>query len=43
LAEHVADQIRKKVRRIFPRTQIRYLEVGVEEARGQRGFYRGEF
>ena len=43
LAEYVADQIRKKVRRIFPRTQIRYLEVGVEEARGQRGFYRGEF
>jgi 6-pyruvoyltetrahydropterin/6-carboxytetrahydropterin synthase len=43
LAEHVANQIRQKVRRIFPRTQIRYLEVGVEEARGQRGFYRGEF
>ena len=43
LAEHVADQIRKKVRRIFPQTKIRYLKVGVEEARGQRGFYRGEF
>ena len=43
LAEHVADQIRKKVRQNFPRTQIRYLEVSVEEARGQRGFYRGEF
>ena len=43
LAEHVADQIRKRVRQGFPRTQIRFLEVGVEEARGQRGLYRGEF
>jgi 6-pyruvoyltetrahydropterin/6-carboxytetrahydropterin synthase len=43
LAEHVADQIRKRVRQDFPRTQIRFLEVGVEEARGQRGLYRGEF
>lgn len=43
LAEYVAGQIRRKVRRNFPKTQIRYLEVGVEEARGQRGFFRGEF
>jgi 6-pyruvoyltetrahydropterin/6-carboxytetrahydropterin synthase len=43
LAEHVADQIRREVRRKFPRTQIRSLEIGVEEARGQRGFFRGEF
>jgi 6-pyruvoyltetrahydropterin/6-carboxytetrahydropterin synthase len=43
LAEYVADQIRRQVRRIFPGTKIHYLEVGVEEARGQRGFYRGEF
>jgi len=43
LAEHVADQIRKRVRQEFPRTRIRFLEVGVEEARGQRGLYRGEF
>ena len=43
LAEYVAGQIRQKVRRTFPRSQIRYLEVGVEEARGQRGFFRGEF
>ena len=43
LAEHVADQIRRKVRRRFPRTQIRYLEVGVEEARGQRGFIAANF
>lgn len=43
LAEHVADKIRREVRRRFPRTQIRYIEVGVEEARGQRGLFRGEF
>ena len=43
LAEHVANQIRRQVRRIFPRTKIRYLEVGVEEARGQRGIYQSEF
>ena len=43
LAEYVAGQIRRKVRRSFPKSQIRYLEVGVEEARGQRGFFRGEF
>ena len=43
LAEHVANQIRRRVRRQFPGSQIRYIEIGVEEARGQRGFYRGEF
>jgi 6-pyruvoyltetrahydropterin/6-carboxytetrahydropterin synthase len=43
LAEYVAGQIRRRVRRNFPKSQIRYLEVGVEEARGQRGFFRGEF
>ena len=43
LAEHVADKIRRQVRRKFPRSQIRFMEVGVEEARGQRGCYRGEF
>jgi 6-pyruvoyltetrahydropterin/6-carboxytetrahydropterin synthase len=43
LAEHIADRIRHQVRRKFPRTAIRFMEVGVEEARGQRGFYRGEF
>ena len=43
LAEHVADQIRRSVRRTFPQSKIRYLEVGVEEARSQRGIYRGEF
>ena len=43
LAEHIAGQIRRQVRRRFPRSKIRFMEVGVEEARGQRGFYRGEF
>ena len=43
LAEHIAGQIRRKVRGAFPRTKIRHLEVGVEETRGQRGVYRAEF
>jgi 6-pyruvoyltetrahydropterin/6-carboxytetrahydropterin synthase len=43
LAEHVANQIRRGIRRNFHSAKIRSLEVGVEEARGQRGFYRGEF
>ncbi len=43
LAEHVAGQIRRQVRRKFPGARLRTIEVGVEEARGQRGFYRGEF
>jgi hypothetical protein len=43
LAEHVADKIRRQVKQRFPHTRIRLMEVGVEEARGQRGFYRGEF
>jgi len=43
LAEHVAKQIRRQVNRQFPQSKIRYIEVGVEEARGQRGWYRGEF
>jgi hypothetical protein len=43
LAEHVADKIRRQVKQKFPHTRIRSMEVGVEEARGQRGFYCGEF
>lgn len=43
LAEYVARQIRRKVRRGFPGAKIRLMEVGVEEARGQRGIFRGEF
>ena len=43
LAEYIAGQIRRKVRRQFPGAKLREIEVGVEEARGQRGFYKGEF
>jgi 6-pyruvoyltetrahydropterin/6-carboxytetrahydropterin synthase len=43
LAEYVAGQLRRGVRRQFPAANIRYMEVAVEEARGQRGVYRGEF
>lgn len=43
LAEHVANQLRREIRKKFPHSRIRNMEVGVEEARGQRGIYRGEF
>jgi 6-pyruvoyltetrahydropterin/6-carboxytetrahydropterin synthase len=42
LAEYVARQIRRRVQQDF-RAAIRYIEVGVEEARGQRGIFRSEF
>jgi 6-pyruvoyltetrahydropterin/6-carboxytetrahydropterin synthase len=42
LAEYIAGQIRRKVRQRFP-VAIRYMEVAVEEARGQRGIFRDEF
>ena len=43
LAQYIAGQIRAKTRRQFPGAKLRMIEVGVEEARGQRGFYKGEF
>ena len=43
LAEYIARQIRRKVRQQFHATAIRSMEVSVEEARGQRGIYRGDF
>jgi 6-pyruvoyltetrahydropterin/6-carboxytetrahydropterin synthase len=43
LAEHVAGKIRRQVKEKFRGAQIRSIEVGVEEARGQRGYFRGEF
>jgi 6-pyruvoyltetrahydropterin/6-carboxytetrahydropterin synthase len=43
LAEHVAKLIRRQVKAQFYSAKIRALEVGVEEARGQRGIFRGEF
>jgi 6-pyruvoyl tetrahydropterin synthase/QueD family protein len=42
LAEYVANRIRQKVRQQFSAT-IQHMEVAVEEARGQRGVFRGEF
>jgi 6-pyruvoyltetrahydropterin/6-carboxytetrahydropterin synthase len=42
LAEYLAGQIKRKVRQNFP-ANIRYMEVAVEEARGQRGIFRAEF
>ena len=43
LAEYLANQIRRGIQRQFPRANIRYMEVGVDEARGQKGIFRGEF
>lgn len=43
LAEHVANLIRRGVKQKFHGAKIRALEVGVEEARGQRGVFHGEF
>ncbi|HEU4342603.1 MAG TPA: 6-carboxytetrahydropterin synthase [Candidatus Binatia bacterium] len=43
LAEYIAKQIRRKVKQQFPSARMGYMEVAVEEARGQRGIYRGEF
>ena len=43
LAEYIANQIRRQVKETFRSVKIRSMEVGVEEARGQRGIFRGEF
>jgi 6-pyruvoyltetrahydropterin/6-carboxytetrahydropterin synthase len=43
LAEHVAKLIQRQVRQKFHGVKIRSMEVGVEEARGQRGYFQGEF
>ena len=43
LAEYIAEKIRWMTRKQFPGAKLRLIEVGVEEARGQRGFFRGEF
>jgi 6-pyruvoyltetrahydropterin/6-carboxytetrahydropterin synthase len=43
LAEYVAKQIRSRVRRQLSSARLRYIEVTVEEARGQRGIFRDEF
>ncbi|MBI2989020.1 MAG: 6-carboxytetrahydropterin synthase [Deltaproteobacteria bacterium] len=43
LAEYIADKIRQRTHRQFPGARLRLIEVGVEEARGQKGVFRGEF
>jgi len=43
LAQHVASQIRRQVRQNLPGANIRSIEVGVDEARGQRGIFQSEF
>jgi 6-pyruvoyltetrahydropterin/6-carboxytetrahydropterin synthase len=43
LAEHVAKLIRRQVKAKFRGAKIRAMEVGVEEARGQRGIFRSDF
>ena len=43
LAEHIARRIRRQVKEKFPGAKLRWIEIGVEEARGQRGIFRGEF
>lgn len=43
LAEYVATKLRRIIERQFPAVQPRQIEVGVEESRGQRGFFRGEY
>lgn len=43
LAEYIAGKLRRRLRQEFPDAKLRRIEIGVEETRGQRGFYRGEF
>lgn len=43
LAEHIANRIRYQVQQKYRGAKIRNIEVGVDEARGQRGIFRGEF
>lgn len=43
LAEYTANLIRKKVQRNYPGAKLHFIEVGIEESKGQKGYYRGEF
>lgn len=43
LAEYTANLIRKKVQRSYPGAKLRVIEVGIEESKGQKGYYCGEF
>jgi 6-pyruvoyltetrahydropterin/6-carboxytetrahydropterin synthase len=42
LARHFCDGILAEIKRLFPLTRIRSIEVGVEEGPGQMAFYRKE-
>lgn len=43
LAEYVAKKIRQITQKRFPGVKLRFIEVGIEEARGQKGLFKGEF
>jgi 6-pyruvoyltetrahydropterin/6-carboxytetrahydropterin synthase len=43
LAEYIAGKLRRRLRRDFPEARLHRIEIGVEETRGQRGLFRGEF
>ena len=43
LAQYIAGKLRRRLRRDFPEARLHRIEIGVEETRGQRGLFRGEF
>ena len=43
LAEYIAGKLRRRLRQDFPEARLHRIKIGVEETRGQRGFYCGEF
>jgi 6-pyruvoyltetrahydropterin/6-carboxytetrahydropterin synthase len=43
LAEYAANLIRRRVHRHYREAKLHFIEVGIEESRGQKGVYRGEF
>lgn len=43
LAEYIAGKLRRKLRQHFPEASLKRIEIGVEESRGQRGFFHGDF
>src|SRR3972149_1486701 len=43
LAEYIAGKLRRRLRQRFPGARLRRIEVGVEESRGQKGRFSGEF
>ncbi|OGQ80220.1 MAG: hypothetical protein A3G40_01115 [Deltaproteobacteria bacterium RIFCSPLOWO2_12_FULL_57_22] len=43
LAEYIAGKLKRRLRQRFPGARLRRIEVGVEESRGQKGRFSGEF